>query len=154
MMFLEWRIFSISVFTKLVYNWYDSSTSNDSFWPNATDSIAVFGSGGNSTITTGGAVTVATGGVQANAITFNITGYSLSGSLTATSIVQDTLTIDSGTGDTLNIAAFDGGSTSGSSLTQVPEPSTWAMFMLAAMGPGIYRHRNMLGPKNLNFSGR
>jgi autotransporter-associated beta strand protein len=77
----------------------------------------------------------------------------LSGSLTATSIVQGTLNIGFGTGDTLDIATFDGGSTSGSSLTQVPEPATWTMLMLAAMGLGIYRHRNRLGLKNLNFSG-
>ena len=60
--------------------------------------------------------------------------------LTATSVVQNTLTI--GTGATLTIAAIPGGPSSGlGSISPVPEPSTWAMLMLAAMGLGIYRRR-------------
>jgi fibronectin-binding autotransporter adhesin len=61
-------------------------------------------------------------------------------SLTATSVAQGTLTI--GAGATLTIAAIPGGPISGgSSLAPVPEPATWAMLMMAAMGLGIYWRR-------------
>jgi autotransporter-associated beta strand protein len=64
----------------------------------------------------------------------------LSGSLTATSVDQGTVTI--GAGATLTIAAIPGGPGSGgSSLAPVPEPATWAMLMMAAMGLGIYWRR-------------
>ena len=62
-------------------------------------------------------------------------------SLTATSVSQGTLTI--GAGATLTIAAIPGGPTAGmGSISPVPEPSTWAMLLLAAMGLGIYRRRS------------
>ena len=60
-------------------NWYLTS---NVVWPNATDSIAVFGSGNPSgAFTTGGAVTVNNGGnaITVNGITFNLTGYTISG---------------------------------------------------------------------------
>ncbi len=60
--------------------------------------------------------------------------------LTATSVSQNVLTL--GAGATLNIAPIPGGPlASVGSLTAVPEPSTWAMLMLAAMGLGIYWRR-------------
>jgi len=60
--------------------------------------------------------------------------------LTATSVLQNTLTI--GSGATLTIAAIPGGLLAGmGSISPVPEPSTWAMLVLAAMGLGIYRRR-------------
>ena len=63
------------------------------------------------------------------------------GSLTATSIVQNTVTL--GIGARITIAPIPGGPTAGAgSLTAVPEPSTWAMLMLAAMGLGMYWRRN------------
>jgi hypothetical protein len=68
------------------------------------------------------------------------TTLSASTQLTATSVVQNTLTI--GAGATLTISAISGGSTAvTSSLTAVPEPATWTMLMLAAMGLGIYWRR-------------
>ena len=68
-------------------NWYLTS---NVVWPNAIDSIAVFGSGNPSgTFATGGAVTVSNSGnaITVNGITFNLTGYTISGdplSLTGT----------------------------------------------------------------------
>jgi hypothetical protein len=60
--------------------------------------------------------------------------------LSAASVSQNTLTI--GAGATLTIAAISGGpSSGGSSLATVPEPATWAMLMMAAMGLGIYWRR-------------
>jgi autotransporter-associated beta strand protein len=62
-------------------------------------------------------------------------------SLTATSVVQGTVTL--GVGARLTIAPIPGGPTAGAgSLTAVPEPSTWAMLMLAAMGLGMYWRRS------------
>ena len=60
--------------------------------------------------------------------------------LTATSVEQNTVTI--GAGATLTIAAIPGGwSACTTSISPVPEPSTWAMLMLAAMGLGVYWRR-------------
>jgi autotransporter-associated beta strand protein len=60
--------------------------------------------------------------------------------LTVTSIYQNTLTL--GSGATLTIAPIPGGPLAGmDSISPVPEPSTWAMLMMAAMGLGIYRRR-------------
>ena len=61
-------------------------------------------------------------------------------SLTAMSVAQNTITI--GPGATLTIAAIPGGpSASFPSISPVPEPSTWAMLMLAAMGLVVYWRR-------------
>jgi fibronectin-binding autotransporter adhesin len=61
--------------------------------------------------------------------------------LTVTSIAQNALTL--GAGATLNIAPIPGGPLDGAgSLTAVPEPSTCAMLVLAAMGLGLYLRRN------------
>jgi len=60
--------------------------------------------------------------------------------LTADSVQVGTLTI--GAGSILTIAPIPGGPLAErNSLTSVPEPSVWAMLMLAAMGLGIYRCR-------------
>ena len=61
-------------------------------------------------------------------------------SLTITSIYQNVLNM--GNGSTLNIAAIPGGYQAMGSISPVPEPSTWAMLMLAAMGLGIYWRRS------------
>jgi autotransporter-associated beta strand protein len=61
--------------------------------------------------------------------------------LTATSVVQNTVTL--GIGSRITIAPIPGGPTAGAgSLTAVPEPSTWAMLMLAVMGLGMYWRRS------------
>ncbi len=61
-------------------------------------------------------------------------------SLTADSIMVGTLTV--GPGSTVTIKPIPGGPLAGAgSLSAVPEPSTWAMLMLAAMGLGIYCRR-------------
>ncbi|MGD0655129.1 MAG: autotransporter-associated beta strand repeat-containing protein [Thermoguttaceae bacterium] len=62
------------------------------------------------------------------------------GNLTASSVVQDTLTIGAVT--TFTIASLSGGSQSGSSsTTPVPEPSTIALLIAAALGIVIYCKR-------------
>ena len=61
--------------------------------------------------------------------------------MTASSVAQDTLNI--GSGATFTIAPAAGGALSATgTLTAVPEPSTWAMLMLAAMGLGMYWRRS------------
>jgi alpha-L-fucosidase len=65
------------------------------------------------------------------------TSLAASTQLTAMSIVQNTVTL--GVGARITIAPIPGGPTAGTdSSTAVPEPSTWAMLMLAAMGLGMY----------------
>jgi hypothetical protein len=61
--------------------------------------------------------------------------------LTADSITANALSI--GAGSKVVIAAISGGSLSGTaSLSTVPEPSTWALLILAALGLGIYHRRS------------
>jgi fibronectin-binding autotransporter adhesin len=63
------------------------------------------------------------------------------GELDATSIVANTLTI--GNGATVVIKAIPGGPQAGmESLSPVPEPSTWALLILAALVFSIYRRRS------------
>ncbi len=62
-------------------------------------------------------------------------------SITVDSVAVGVLTVAAGS--TLTINPLPGGPLSGiGSMSPVPEPSTWAMLMLAAMGLGIYRRRN------------
>ena len=59
-------------------------------------------------------------------------------SLTAASIAQNTVTIAAGA--TLTIAAIPGGPLAGTdSISPIPEPSAWAILMLAAMGLGMLK---------------
>jgi hypothetical protein len=93
-------------------------------------------------VTNNGALNITSGSKTVGALsgTGNTT-LSASTQLTATSVVQNTLTI--GAGSTLTIAAIPGGPLAGmGSISPVPEPSTWAMLMLAAIGLGIYRRRS------------
>jgi autotransporter-associated beta strand protein len=72
--------------------------------------------------------------------TLGIGNGTVATSVTADSVSVNTLTI--GAGATLTITAIPGGPLAGSgSISSVPEPSTWAMLMLAAMGLGIYWRR-------------
>jgi autotransporter-associated beta strand protein len=67
------------------------------------------------------------------------TSLAASTQLTATSVTQGILTL--GTGATLTIAAVPGGPNAGDGTTlPVPEPSTWAMLMLAIIGLTVFRH--------------
>jgi fibronectin-binding autotransporter adhesin len=69
------------------------------------------------------------------------TSLAASTQLTATSVSQSVLTL--GSGSTLTIAAIPGGPSAGNgAITPVPEPSTWAMLVLAAMGLAMYWRRN------------
>jgi autotransporter-associated beta strand protein len=61
-------------------------------------------------------------------------------SLIAKSITANSLTI--GAGAKVVIKPIAGGPLAGGSLSAVPEPSTWAMIVLAAMGLGIYLRRS------------
>ena len=61
------------------------------------------------------------------------------GELDASSIAANTLTI--GNGATVVIKAIAGGPQAAGSLSPVPEPSTWVLFILAGLVFGIYRRR-------------
>ena len=64
-----------------------------------------------------------------------------SAKLTADSINVGTLTIRAGS--TITIAPIPGGPLADAeSMRAVPEPATWAMLVLAAMGLGVYRRRS------------
>jgi autotransporter-associated beta strand protein len=79
----------------------------------------------------------------------NVTGtatLSVGDGISATNLTVDSMNIGTltlGIGSRVTIAPLPGGPTAGTnSLTSVPEPSTWAMLMLAAMGLGIYWRRS------------
>ena len=74
----------------LTSNWSLSGGANIA-WPNATDSVAVFGVGvAPNTFSAGGAVAVDPGGVTVNAMTFNLNGYSLTGSTSTITLTGTT----------------------------------------------------------------
>ncbi|MGA2060516.1 MAG: hypothetical protein ABSG67_08550 [Thermoguttaceae bacterium] len=102
--------------TSTYNNWYNSISNTDILWPNLTDSVADFGAGNLNGTITGGAVTVASGGVQANAITFDIAGYSLSGGTITMSGTSPSITVATGITETINsvISGSAGLSTTGS----------------------------------------
>ena len=62
--------------------------------------------------------------------------------LIVTSIVQNTITL--GPGCTLTILAIPGGPSAGGTITPVPEPAAWIMFVLAAAGMLILHARTRL----------
>jgi fibronectin-binding autotransporter adhesin len=88
--------------TTTYLNWYNSGTNTDILWPNLSTSVADFGAGNLNGAITGGVVTVASGGVQANGITFDLTGYTISGAPITLSGTTPTITLASGNTDTIN----------------------------------------------------
>jgi autotransporter-associated beta strand protein len=125
----------------------------------ATQTLTIAGGASPTTLNAGGSADPFTSGAVSldvvNNGNFNITAGSkkvgaLSGTgntllaagtqLTADSIAQNTLTI--GAGSKLTIAPIGGGPLADAgTLNAVPEPSTWAMLMLAVMGLGMYWRR-------------
>ena len=100
-----------------------------------------------------GNTTINAGTLQINTagspVLHNVTGAGILGAgdgsavtnLTVASINTDSLVV--GAGSIVTIAPVAGGPLAGAgSLTAVPEPSTWAMLMLGAMGLGIYWRRS------------
>jgi autotransporter-associated beta strand protein len=83
-------------------NWYNSTSGTDIIWPNLTDSVADFGAGNLNGTITGGVVTVASGGVRANAMIFDITGYTLSGGAITLSGTSPAITLSTGSTETIN----------------------------------------------------
>jgi hypothetical protein len=75
-----------------------------------------------------------------------MTSVAAGSELTATSIIQDTLTI--GAGATLTIAAIPGGPQSaGDGLLPVPEPSALILLCIGAVSLFVYAMRLREGPK-------
>jgi autotransporter-associated beta strand protein len=62
-------------------------------------------------------------------------------SLTANSIVQDTLEIGAGCSVTIREAAVGPGAGAGSAVGAVPEPGTWALIVTALLGLLAFRRR-------------